>query len=128
MNQARTPDRRPKHPLFSSIRFRLPFFVALLTAGVFVAFLFAISSIEVDEALLETAGPQAEAAARGFVNDMALLTSLYVVVAGLVSAAVTTRIVRPLAALTRASEAIAGGDFNRRVSGKSSDENRSTRQ
>jgi PAS domain S-box-containing protein len=54
--------------------------------------------------------------ARGFVEDMALIALLFVILAGLGSAVVTSRIVGPLSVLTSASEAIAAGDYARRVS------------
>ena len=60
--------------------------------------------------------------ARGIVENMALIATLFVALAALASAAVTSRLVRPLSALTDASEAIAAGDFDRRVPSSPPDE------
>jgi|SRR5579864_397807 len=62
------------------------------------------------------------AQARGFVESTALIALAFVSLAGLGSAVVTSRIVSPLSVLTSASEAIAAGDYARRVSETRPDE------
>jgi PAS domain S-box-containing protein len=62
------------------------------------------------------------APARTFLYRTALIAVMLVVVAGFVSRIAIARITTPLAALTDASEAIAAGDYKRRVETSRSDE------
>lgn len=60
--------------------------------------------------------------ARAFVRAMSLIAALFVLAIGVVSAVATAPIVHPLSALTKASEAVAAGDFDFHVPARGLDE------
>lgn len=84
----------------------------------------AVSAISGTPLLVWVSFPRAPVASqtRGFLRDMAAIAGLFVVLVALLSASATTRLVRPLAALTAASEAVAAGNFDRLVTVERTDE------